>query len=53
MERQAVTKHADDLSPEEVARRMEETVRRMIKMPPKTQKGEPKRAPKKGKATKR
>lgn len=39
--------HEDDLSDEEIARRRDETIKRMIATPPKTQKGEPKRAPKK------
>lgn len=33
-----------ELSDEEIAKRRDETIKRMIKMPPKTQKGEPKRA---------
>lgn len=36
-----------ELSDEEIAKRRDETIKRMIKMPPKTQKGEPKRAAKK------
>lgn len=36
----------EQLSPEEIARRRDETIKRMIKMPAKTQKGQPKRVPK-------
>lgn len=35
----------DERSQQEIARRRDETVKRMIKMPPKTQRGAPKRAP--------
>lgn len=36
----------EELSEEEIARRRDETVRRMFATPPKTQKGAPKRAQK-------
>ena len=36
--------HEDEYPPEEIARRRDETAKRMIAMSPKTQKGAPKRA---------
>jgi hypothetical protein len=35
----------DEMTPEEIARRRDETIKHMIKTPPKTQGGAPKRAP--------
>lgn len=40
----AKAKDDDKLSQEEIARRRDETIKRMIKMPAKTLKGAPKRA---------